>query len=40
MIDRVRNADVKEAVRQEEVMEKVIRKQRAWKEKVEQMEDD
>ena len=38
-IDRVRNANVKEAVRQEEVMEKVKRKQRAWKEKLEKMED-
>ena len=39
MMDRVRNADVREAVGQEEVMEKVKRKQRAWKEKLEQMED-
>ena len=38
-MDRVRNADVREAVGQEEVMEKVKRKQRAWKEKLEQMED-
>ena len=38
-IDRVRNVDVREAVNQEEVMEKVRRKQRAWKEKLEQMED-
>ena len=38
-IDRVRNTDVRVAVRQEEVMEKVKRKQRAWKEKLEQMED-
>ena len=38
-IDRVRNADVREAVGQEEVMENVKRKQRAWKEKLEQMED-
>ena len=37
--DQVRNADVREAVGQEEVMEKVKRKQRAWKEKLEQMED-
>ena len=36
-IDRVRNTDVRVAVRQEEVMEKVKRKQRAWKEKLEQM---
>ena len=36
---RVRNTDVRVAVRQEEVMEKVKRKQRAWKEKLEQMED-
>ena len=39
-IDRVRNADVREAVRQEDVMEKVKRKQRTWKEKLEKMEDD
>ena len=39
-IDRVRNADVREAVRQEEVMEKVKRKQRTWKENLEKMEDD
>ena len=38
-IDRVSNADVREAVGQEEVMEKAKRKQRAWKEKLEQMED-
>ena len=38
-IDRVRNADMREAVRQEEVMEKVKRRQRAWKEKLEQMKD-
>ena len=38
-MDQVRNADVREAVGQEEVMEKVKRKQRAWKEKLEQMED-
>ena len=37
--DRVRNADVRETVNQEGVMEKVRRKQRAWKEKLEQMED-
>ena len=37
-IARVRNIDVRKAVRQEEVMTK--RKQRAWKEKVEEMEDD
>ena len=30
---------MREAVGQEEVMEKVKRKQRAWKEKLEQMED-
>ena len=36
-IDQVRNADVREAVGQEEVMEKVKRKQRAWKEKLEQV---
>ena len=35
-IDRVRNVDVRKAVKQEEVMEKVKRKQRAWKEKLEQ----
>ena len=33
------NVDVREAVNQEEVMEKVRRKQRAWKEKLEQLED-
>lgn len=38
-IDRVRHADMREAVRQEEVMEKVKRRQRAWKEKLEQMKD-
>ena len=39
-IDSVRNADVREVVRQEEVMElKVKRKQRAWKEKLERMEE-
>ena len=38
--DRVRNADVRETVNQEGVMEKVRGKQRAWKEKLEQMEDD
>ena len=31
---------MKETVRQEEVMEKVKRKQRAWKEKLEKIEDD
>ena len=31
---RVRNTDVRVAVRQEEVMEKVKRKQRAWKEQM------
>ena len=35
-IDRVTNADVREAVRQEEVMKKVKRKQRTWK----KLEDD
>ena len=39
-IDRVRNADVREVVRQEDVMEKVKRKQRTWKENLEKMEDD
>ena len=34
-IDRVRNADVREAVRQEEVMKKVKRKQRTWKKNLE-----
>ena len=38
-MDGVRNADVREVVGQEEAMEKVKRKQRAWKEKLEQMED-
>ena len=38
-IDRVRNADVRKAARQEEMMEKVKSRQRAWKEKSEQMED-
>ena len=30
-IDRVRDADVRDAMRQEEVIERVKRKQRAWK---------
>ena len=39
-IDSVRNANVREVVRQEEVMElKAKRKQRAWKEKLERMEE-
>ena len=38
-IGRVRNADMRETARQEEVMEKVKRKQRAWKEKLEEMVD-
>ena len=38
-LDRVRNVGVREAVKQEEIMEKVRHKQRAWKEKLEQMED-
>ena len=37
-LDRVRNVDVKEALKQEEIMEKVKHKQRAWK-KLEQMGD-
>ena len=37
--DRVRNAHMREIVNQEGVMEKVRRKERAWKEKLEQMED-
>ena len=37
--DIVRNVDVREALKQEEIMEKVRHKQRAWKEKLEQMED-
>ena len=38
-LDRVRNVGAREAVKQEEIMEKVRHKQRAWKEKLEQMED-
>ena len=33
-LDRVRNVDVREALKQEEIMEKVRHKQRAWKEKL------
>ena len=32
--DIVRNVDVREALKQEEIMEKVRHKQRAWKEKL------
>lgn len=34
-LNRLRNGDARESLKQEEVMEKVKRKQRVWKEKLE-----